>query len=169
MNEKGNKKMTHAKSLLSVVLIALAPAALHAQDVEQATEEALETLGQMSVEVNNFVGDVRFDESDVLSLIELWEEYNEFGANQYDDEETIDFESILSDGAYRSWAASNGLDGDDWLQKTVRITMALYREQMLEAARTMPEQMAQQMRMRAACPNQRRPNRGYWTSIVPNS
>jgi hypothetical protein len=50
MNEKGNKKMTHAKSLLSVVLITLAPAALHAQDVEQATEEALETLGQMSVE-----------------------------------------------------------------------------------------------------------------------
>jgi hypothetical protein len=38
MNEKGNKKMTHAKSLLSVVLITLAPAALHAQDVEQATE-----------------------------------------------------------------------------------------------------------------------------------
>jgi hypothetical protein len=82
MNEKGNKKMTHAKSLLSVVLITLAPAALHAQDVEQATEEALETL-------------VRFDESDVLSLIELWEEYSEFGANQNDDEETIDFESIL--------------------------------------------------------------------------
>jgi hypothetical protein len=38
---------------------------------------------------------IRFDESDVLSLIELWEEYSEFGANQNDDEETIDFESIL--------------------------------------------------------------------------
>ena len=138
--------MMHAKSLLSVFLIALAPA-LHAQDVEQAAEEALETLDQMSVEVNRFVRDVRFDESDVLSLIDMWEEYDEFGSDQDDDEETIDFDSILSDGAYRNWAESNGLDAEAWLQKSVRITMAIYREQMLKAAEAMPEQMAQQMAM----------------------
>ena len=147
MNEKGNKKMTHAKSLLSVVLIALAPAALHAQDVEQATEEALETLDQMSVEVNKFVGDVRFDESDVLSLIDLWEEYTEFGENEYETDDDIDFESMLADDRYLGWAASHSLDAEDWARKTVRITTMLYREQMLEAAKMMPEQMAQQMAM----------------------
>jgi hypothetical protein len=147
MNEKGNKKMTHAKSLLSVVLIALAPAALHAQDVEQATEEAPETLDQMSVEVNKFVGDVRFDESDVLSLIDLWEEYTEFGENEYETDDDIDFESMLADDRYLGWAASHSLDAEDWARKTVRITTMLYREQMLEAAKMMPEQMAQQMAM----------------------
>lgn len=63
--------MMTVRKLLNVALIALVPVAVFAQDVEQAAEEALESLDQMSVEVNNFVGDVRFDESDVKSLIEL--------------------------------------------------------------------------------------------------
>ena len=139
--------MTHAKSLLSVVLIALATAALHAQDVEQATQEALDKLDRMSVEVNSFVGDVRFTESDVKSLIDLWEEYSEFGEDEYESEEDIDFESMLDDDRYLQWAESHGLDADDWARKTVRITMMIYRDQMLEAGKLMPEQMAQQMAM----------------------
>jgi hypothetical protein len=139
--------MTHAKSLLSVVLIALATAALHAQDVEQATQEALDKLDRMSVEVNSFVGDVRFTESDVKSLIDLWEEYSEIGEDEYESEEDIDFESMLDDDRYLQWAESHGLDADDWARKTVRITMMIYRDQMLEAGKLMPEQMAQQMAM----------------------
>lgn len=139
--------MMTVRKLLNVALIALVPVAVFAQDVEQAAEEALETLDQMSVEVNNFVGDVRFDESDVKSLIELWEEYTEFEEDDYESDDDFDFESILNDDAYLSWAASHGLEAEDWARKTVRITMMLYREQMLEAARVMPEQMAQQMAM----------------------
>jgi hypothetical protein len=135
------------RKLLNVALIALVPVAVFAQDVEQAAEEALESLDQMSVEVNNFVGDVRFDESDVKSLIELWEEYTEFEEDDYESDDDFDFESVLNDDAYLSWAASHGLEAEDWARKTVRITMMLYREQMLEAARVMPEQMAQQMAM----------------------
>jgi hypothetical protein len=139
--------MMTVRKLLNVALIALVPVAVFAQDVEQAAEEALESLDQMSVEVNNFVGDVRFDESDVKSLIELWEEYTEFEEDDYESDDDFDFESILNDDAYLSWAASHGLEAEDWARKTVRITMMLYREQMLEAARVMPEQMAQQMAM----------------------
>ena len=139
--------MMTVRKLLNVALIALVPVAVFAQDVEQAAEEALETLDQMSVEVNNFVGDVRFDESDVKSLIELWEEYTEFEEDDYESDDDFDFESILNDDAYLSWAASHGLEAEDWARKTVRITMMLYREQMLEAARVMPEQMSQQMAM----------------------
>ena len=137
----------NARKLLSVVLIAAAPMAVFAQDAEQATKEALEKLELMSVEVNSFVGDVRFDENDVKSLIDLWEEYSEIGEDEYDAEEDIDFESMLSDDRYLQWAESHGLDADDWARKTVRITMMLYREQMLEAAKEMPEQMAKQMAM----------------------
>ena len=41
--------MMTVRKLLNVILIALVPIPLFAQDVEQATEEALETLDQMSV------------------------------------------------------------------------------------------------------------------------
>jgi len=139
--------MMTARKLFGVVLIALAPIAVFAQDVEQATEEALDTLDQMSVEVNKFVGDVRFDESDVRSLIDLWEEYTEFAEDDYESDEGMDFESVLDDDTYLRWAASHGLEAEDWARKTVRITMMVYREQMLEAAKVMPEQMAQQMAM----------------------
>ena len=137
----------NARKLLAVVLIAAAPMAVLAQDTEQATKEALEKLDPMSVEVNSFVGDVRFDENDVKSLIDLWDEYSEIGEDEYDSEDDIEFESILTDDGYLQWAESHGLDADDWARKTVRITMMLYREQMLEAAEVMPEQVAQQMAM----------------------
>lgn len=137
----------NVRIFLAVVLVAIAPIAMFAQDAEQATKEALDKLEQMSVEVNSFVGDVRFDESDVNSLIDLWEEYSEIGEDEYEAEEGIEFESILNDDRYLQWAESHNLDADDWARNTVRITMMIYREQMLEAAKIMPEQMAQQMAM----------------------
>ena len=135
------------RKMLAVVLIAAAPIALFAQDMEQVTEEALDKLDQMSVEVNDFVGDVRFNERDVTRLIDLWDEYSEIGEDEFESEDDIDFESLLNDDRYLQWAASHSLDAEDWARKTVRITMMLYREQMLEAAKVMPQQMAQQMAM----------------------
>jgi len=147
-NHKEKKKMAENLSkLLAVVLIAAAPIAVFAQDTEQAKNEALDKLDQMSAEVNSFVGEVRFNESDVKSLIDLWEEYSEIGEDEFEPEEDIDFESMLNDDRYLQWAESHSLDADDWGRKTMRITMMLYREQMLEAAKVMPEQMAQQMAM----------------------
>ena len=137
----------NVRKLLAVALVAVAPIAVLAQEAEQATREALAELDQMSVEVNSFVGDVRFNERDVKSLIELWEEYSEIGEDEYEPEEDIDFESMLDDDTYLQWADSHGLDADDWARKTVRITMMLYREQMLESAKAMPEQMAEQIAM----------------------
>ena len=135
------------RRLLAATLIVAAPIVVLAQDVELATKEALDKLDQMSVEVNSFVGDVRFNEKDVTSLIDLWEEYTAFGEEEYESDDDIDFESMLDDDRYLGWAASHSLDAEDWARKTVRITMMIYREQMLEAARMMPEQMAQQMAM----------------------
>jgi methyl-accepting chemotaxis protein len=118
----------------------------------RAQEEGLAESGkkfeEMMANVNDFVGDVRFDEADVVSLIELWDEYNEFGEQiEDDDEEIVDFDEIVADPEYRRWAASHGLDAKPWLQKTVRITMTLYREQVLQSAEQMPQQMQQQLEM----------------------
>ena len=137
----------HIRRLIVVTYIVVASMVAFAQDVEHATEEALDQLDQMSVEVNSFVGDVRFNESDVQKLIDLWEEYSEIGEEEFEPEEDFDFESMLSDDRYLNWAKSHDLDADDWARKSVRITMMVYREQMLEAAKIMPEQMAQQMAM----------------------
>ena len=118
-----------------------------AQSQEDVLEESHKTLEAIVVEVNDFVGDVRFNEADVVSLIELWEEYDEFGqAIEDDDEETVDFDEILADPEYRQWAASHGLDAKDWLQKTVRITMTMFREQMLQSAVLAPQQIEQQLK-----------------------
>ena len=118
-----------------------------AQSQEDVLEESHKTLEAIVVEVSDFVGDVRFNEADVVSLIELWEEYDEFGqAIEDDDEETVDFDEILADPEYRQWAASHGLDAKDWLQKTVRITMTMFREQMLQSAVLAPQQIEQQLK-----------------------
>jgi len=118
-----------------------------AQSQEDVLAESHKTLEAIVVEVKDFVGDVRFNEADVVSLIELWEEYDEFGqAIEDDDEETVDFDEILADPEYRQWAASHGLDAKDWLQKTVRITMTMFREQMLQSAVLAPQQIEQQLK-----------------------
>jgi hypothetical protein len=119
------------------------------QSEPDTVAEATRDFETMVREVNAFVGDVRFDEGDVESLIEHWGELSELDPlmDDEDEDETFDFKGILADPTYRSWAASNGLDANDWLRKSTRITMALFREQMLASEAMMPQQMAQQMAM----------------------
>ena len=80
--------------------------------------------------LSEFVKDVRFNEKDVQNLISQWDDFNSFGEEQdTDEEEYIDFNSILNDSAYRSWAQSRGLDSDEWLKKTMRIMAMIMRTQ----------------------------------------
>lgn len=138
--------MSYVCTLAVVFGCAVWPRAVQAQ--EEGLEESNKKFEAMVAEVNDFVGDVRFDEADVVSLIELWDEYNEFGdAIEDDDEEMVDFDEIVADPEYRRWAASHGLDAKDWLQKTIRITMTMYREQLLQSAEQMEPMMQQQLEM----------------------
>lgn len=123
------------------------PWAVQSQDDDLA--ETIRKFEAMVVEVNDFVGDARFNDTDVVSLIELWDEYSEFGQMEEDDDddEILDFDEILADPQYRQWAVSHGLNAEDWLRKTVRITMTLYREQMLQGAAEAPQQIEQQLVM----------------------
>ncbi len=128
--------------IISAILLAMgSPSTFADPEMDQTIAE----MNDMVIAVNEFAGGVRFDESDVESLIEHWDEYSEFGDDS--DEDDIDFDTILSDSEYRSWAASRSLDADDWLRKTFRITMVLYREQVLQSAAMMPEQLAEQIEM----------------------
>lgn len=114
----------------------------------QYEEEAKAKLEAMAAEINEFVGDVRFDESDIQNLIELWDEFNEIGeAYEEEDDETIDFSELLADPDYRALASSYGLDPDAWLRKATRIMMVMYRDAILEGAAAMPLQMGAQLEM----------------------
>lgn len=104
--------------------------------------------------LSEFVKDVRFNEKDVQNLISQWDDFNSFGEEQdTDEEEYIDFNSILNDSAYRSWAQSRGLDSETWLKKTMRIMAMIMRTQ-IEASKSesqfdMTAQLAEIEKMRA--------------------
>jgi hypothetical protein len=137
------------RALVALALIAPTPAIVQAQDEFAEMQRSQEELDQMFSAMSEFIGEVRFDEDDIRSLIDHWQEWDALESDSGDDEDDdiIDFKAILKDSAYREWAASLGLDADDWMRKTLRITMALYRDQMMMAAESMPAQMAQQLEM----------------------
>ena len=123
--------------------------AVSGQSESDPVAEATSDFEAMVREVREFVGNVRFDEGDVESLIEHYPELSALEplATDTEEDETFDFKEILADPAYRSWAAANGLDAEDWLRTSTRIMMALFREQLLASAAVMPHQMQQQMAM----------------------
>lgn len=115
-----------------------------AQDFDKAIADTNKMVGQLS----EFIADVRFDEGDIEKMIELWDDYESSQSFEPDDDDTeIDFDEALADPKYRSWAASNGLDAEDFMRKTTRITMLLFAEQMQASAAMMREQIPQQMAM----------------------
>ena len=108
-------------------------------------DAAIATVEGMFDDVSRFVGDTRFDEGDIESLIEHWDGYAVIGGDDEDDDAAVDFNALLANDEYRQWTASHDLDAEDWLRKTVRITMILYREQMLEEAEEIPQQVDAQL------------------------
>lgn len=136
---------TAIKNFLGGMLLVLVSVMAFAQSETAAMEDAIQEMEEVFTEVNAFTGGVRFDAEDVESLIDLWGEYEELGG--IDDEEIVDFDAMLSDSRYRSWASSHDLVADEWLRRTTRISMVLFQEKMLESAAAMPDQMQQQMAM----------------------
>jgi hypothetical protein len=76
-------------------------------------------------------------------MIAHWEEVSAIGEEgetevAYDDneedDEMMDFDGILADPAYRSWAKSKGFDPDRWLKKFMRIQMMLMKDSIADTA-----------------------------------
>lgn len=136
---------TRFRIFVGLTLLAMTPVSVLAQDYSAEMQQAVAALDDMVEKVNEFVGDVRFDEADVSSVIVLWDEFDQFEPEEEDEDETFDFSEILGDDEYRSWARSHDLDPDEWLRKAVRISMTLYREQVLSSAQQMPQYLADQL------------------------
>ncbi len=118
-------------------------------DMAAAEEEANRKFEEWLEATRAFIGDVTFDEGDVRSLIELWPEFSELGEEFEEDseehDELMDYREILRDARFRSWAAANGLSGEPWLKKTMRVITMVTRGQMetifAQAEAQMPKQL----------------------------
>jgi len=123
------------------------------QSSQDEINESSRKFQEWAVSISEFVKDVRFNEKDVHDFINQRDEFNAFGEEQdSDDEEYVDFNSILNDPAYLYWAKSKGLDSDDWLKKSMRITAVMMRtqmeENMSESQFDMTDQLAELEKMR---------------------
>ena len=126
--------------LLSLLLLTAAAAAAqtHEESVEDSNRKFKESMEAMA----DFVKGVSFDESDVKAMISNWEEVNTLGGegetegagHDEEEDEMIDFDKILADPAYRSWAKSKGFDPDKWMKKFMRIQMMLMKDSIASAA-----------------------------------
>jgi hypothetical protein len=138
--------------LLSFFMLMSASSAI-GQSAQDEIDQSNREFQEWAKNLSEFVKDVRFNEKDVLDFINQWDDFNAFGEEQdTDDEEYVDFNSILNDPAYLSWAKSKGLDSNDWLKKSMRITAVMMRTQ-LEANMSgnqfdMKEQLVELEKMR---------------------
>ena len=119
--------------LLSLFMIMGAPYAI-GQSAHDEVDPSNREFQEWAKTLSEFVKDVRFNEKDMQDFINLWGDFSTFGDNQDsgNEEEYVDFNSILNDSAYRSWAKSKGLDSNDWLKKSMRITAVMMRTQLEE-------------------------------------
>jgi hypothetical protein len=119
--------------LLSLFMIMGASSAF-GQSSQDDMDPSNREFQEWAKSLSEFVKDVRFNEKDIQDFINLWGDFSAFGDNQGSDneEEYVDFNSILNDSAYRSWAKSKGLDSNDWLKKSMRITAVMMQTQMEE-------------------------------------
>lgn len=132
-------------ALLPLVLVAAGGAlAQGPESLEGSMEQYEEIIGAMV----EYASDVEFTERDVESLLDLWSELEQLGIADEEDENAVpDFDEILADARYRTWAAGHGLDAENWFRTSLRIQLMMMREEMRAGAEMMEAQLEQQEAM----------------------
>lgn len=127
----------------------LAAPSVRAQDIEQTMRESQQQMKAWLEAMIDFTAKTEFDEGDAKSLIEHWNSLNELedlkGMGEGD--QPVDFQEILKAPEYKKWASANGVDGDDFMKKSMRIIAVMMRGQMLEGLAQSESMMPQQMQM----------------------
>jgi hypothetical protein len=118
--------------LLSIfMLMSVFPAI--GQSYQDESDPSSEEFQEWAKSLSEFVKDVRFNEKDMQDFLNQWDDFNSLGKEHGTDEEYIDFNSILNNTAYRSWAKSKGLDSEKWLKKSMRITAMMMKTSIEES------------------------------------
>jgi len=118
--------------LLSIfMLMSVSPAI--GQSYQDESDPSSEEFQEWAKSLSEFVKDVRFNEKDMQDFLNQWDDFNSLGKEHGTDEEYIDFNSILNNTAYRSWAKSKGLDSEKWLKKSMRSTAMMMKTSIEES------------------------------------
>lgn len=135
--------------LLLVASLALPVAAGAQQPADMTTmvEEANRKLDEWIEKTRAFVGEERIDAGDLESFLEHYEGFSRLGEEMSEDEEFVDYDAVLADSQYRTWAAANGLAAEPWLKKSMRIIALTMRDQMRAGLAQAEAQMPEQRRM----------------------
>ena len=115
--------------LLLTVLLFFSGSPAAGQSSQDDIEASNREFEAWAISLSEFVKDVRFNEKDMQSLLDLWGEFTAIGDEKADEEEDeyIDFNTILNDADYRAWASAKGINGDMWLKKTMRVIAMMMR------------------------------------------
>ncbi len=133
--------------LAAALLLSGATAAQQAPDTAAMVEEANRKLDEWIDKTRAFVGDVRIEAGDIESFIEHYEEFSSLGEEIGEHDEMVDYDEVLADPRYRSWAAANGLAAEPWLKKSMRIVAFTMRDQMQAGFAQAEAQLPEQRRM----------------------
>lgn len=114
-------------SVLMVLNISPAAAQSSRDDIAAANRQ----FEQWAQNLAGFVREVRFNEADIISFINLSEDFHAVGAGKGDEaEEFIDFNALVNHSEYLAWARSKGVNSEVWLKKSMRIIAVMMRTEM---------------------------------------
>ena len=119
-----------------LVLLAVLGAPIFAQtatvDIEAEIEEGQRNFEEWMAATKVFIGSTTFDENDIRSFIELWPEFEAIGeeADDEDDEEMLDYKTIINDPLYEEFVDAHGLSAETWFKKSIRIMTLVMGDQM---------------------------------------
>ena len=99
-----------------------------ADDIAESSREFAEWTKSLAA----FVKDVRFNDEDVQSLIDLYHDFTILGGEDDEQGEFTDFSTVLNDKEYQAFVELNGLNSEMWLKKTMRILAVMMRTEMAE-------------------------------------
>ena len=119
-----------------LILCALIGAPMVAQTVDGSMAEATAAYSEWMDVLAEFTRGVEFDEGDVRDVLDYWAEMNELEVLSEEDESdsaaefAMDVREILASSEYQTWARGNGLDPEDWLRKSMRLSTVLMAQEM---------------------------------------
>lgn len=103
-----------------------------AQSMDATVERAIAEFEEWMEAIADLTRGVEVSEADLREFLDHWEDMNDLEVMQEEgDDETdvqqfkMDLREVLADPEYRSWAAANGLDPEDWLRSSMRITSVM--------------------------------------------
>lgn len=147
-----NRKLVSIAVGVCALASLLAAPAVQAQDIEQTMRESQQQMKAWLTAMIDFTAKTEFDEGDAKSLITHWQSLNELEdlKGMGEDNQPVDFQKILKAPEYKTWASANGVDGDDFMKKSMRIVAVVMRGQMLQGLTQSESMMPQQMQMMEA-------------------